>query len=270
MILFKPKNMKKKQTIILSLILILISGHSQSQNIYGYWTLTQGFYQKNKIENLSATMEILNKDGNDTINYVVEFDNGVQNGYAAARYVLEEGTFKSNLTGENLAINGVSMVSTYKDGVWAKAYATSLNISYNNFINWGGTIIGYYDPYYSIKGDSLIISSTNGNAVFKYVRKTTSSRDLQITENIELKNYPNPFRELTNIEFNLTKKSKVKLNIYDINGNLMISLENSILNIGTHKYTFVPTPIYYSNGTFICVLDVDDKKYSKTLLYQNN
>ena len=48
-------------------------------------------------------------------------------------------------------------------------------------------------------------------------------------------NYPNPFNQSTEIEFTLPQTSKIKLDKFNINGQLIRNLINSTLNTGTHK-----------------------------------
>jgi hypothetical protein len=58
-------------------------------------------------------------------------------------------------------------------------------------------------------------------------------------ENIQLsQNYPNPFSTLTNIEFNISTESKVEINIYNINGQLVRNLLNKNLPSGQHNISW--------------------------------
>lgn len=57
-------------------------------------------------------------------------------------------------------------------------------------------------------------------------------------EKIQLSNYPNPFNSTTQIKFNLETSANVKINIYDVNGNLVITLGNGYYNSGTHEVTW--------------------------------
>ena len=47
-------------------------------------------------------------------------------------------------------------------------------------------------------------------------------------------NYPNPFNPETNIQFTLPQPSNVKIDVYNITGQLITSLTNNEFNIGTH------------------------------------
>jgi len=69
-----------------------------------------------------------------------------------------------------------------------------------------------------------------------------------------LQNYPNPFNPLTTIEFSLPKKSHTSLEIFNIEGKKVETLESQVLSVGRHKYawnasfsdnTKAPTGIYF-------------------------
>jgi len=64
---------------------------------------------------------------------------------------------------------------------------------------------------------------------------------------------PNPFADQTQIEFTLPKASDVTLEIYNLHGQRVQSLENAMLDAGTHRYQWkgqssqgesLPTGIY--------------------------
>lgn len=48
-------------------------------------------------------------------------------------------------------------------------------------------------------------------------------------------NYPNPFNPTTTIRYSLPKAGDVEVNIYDIQGRLIRSLENAYQQVGTHS-----------------------------------
>ena len=78
-------------------------------------------------------------------------------------------------------------------------------------------------------------------------------------------NYPNPFNPTTTISFDLAKAGKVKLNVYNIKGQLVRSLVNEDLYAGNHKVIWngtdsrnrrVASGIYYYR--------LETKDFSKT------
>ena len=67
--------------------------------------------------------------------------------------------------------------------------------------------------------------------------------------------YPNPFNPLTYINFNLFKFSYIELNIIDMNGNLVKSLENSYISQGSHSYSWDASNM--SSGNYLIELKVN-------------
>jgi flagellar hook assembly protein FlgD len=54
-------------------------------------------------------------------------------------------------------------------------------------------------------------------------------------------NYPNPFNPETTIQFDIAKESAVKLQIYNIRGQLVKTLVNTRLNAGKHSIVWNAT-----------------------------
>lgn len=77
------------------------------------------------------------------------------------------------------------------------------------------------------------------------VRKLTFSGVVGIEEGKKLatiiktftlmQNYPNPFNPSTTIEYQIPKAGDVEVNIYDISGQLVKTLEKSFQNAGSYK-----------------------------------
>jgi hypothetical protein len=69
-------------------------------------------------------------------------------------------------------------------------------------------------------------------------------------------NFPNPFNQATKIAFDLNKKSKVILAIYTINGNIIKTIENRVLEPGSYQYVWKPD--YNSSGLYFFKLRVNN------------
>jgi len=80
---------------------------------------------------------------------------------------------------------------------------------------------------YEVTGDCGTITEISENE--------NDSFDNDITG---LKNYPNPFVYSTKVEFNLSEKQDIKLEIYNIQGNLVKVLYQGLLTEGDHSYTW--------------------------------
>jgi len=73
-----------------------------------------------------------------------------------------------------------------------------------------------------------------------------------------MQNYPNPFNPNTKIRFELAKSSKVKLEIFDINGRMIKQLLNKQLDNGRHEIEWIPgTNI--SSGIYFYNIQVNEK-----------
>ena len=64
-----------------------------------------------------------------------------------------------------------------------------------------------------------------------------------------MQNYPNPFNPTTNISFNIPEESNVKLNVYNMLGQIVTNIFTGRLRAGIHSFEFngssVPSGIYF-------------------------
>jgi hypothetical protein len=76
-------------------------------------------------------------------------------------------------------------------------------------------------------------------------------------------NYPNPFNPSTKIKFSLTEESEVILRVYDVNGELVTTLQNGWLPAGEYEREFSPKTIGtlkdIASGVYFYNLLVRDK-----------
>lgn len=83
---------------------------------------------------------------------------------------------------------------------------------------------------------------------------------------ISLKVSPNPFKESTNIQFNLAEATSVNLQLYDVNGRLLkILIQNSYYEIGSHQLTFTNTN-YVPNVYFLVLRTEQTQMVHKLML----
>jgi len=64
---------------------------------------------------------------------------------------------------------------------------------------------------------------------------TTGVRNPSDDNSLELKNYPNPFVDLTTIQFSLNERSNVEMSLYNLLGTQMAVITNSIYDSGIHE-----------------------------------
>lgn len=119
----------------------------------------------------------------------------------------------------------------------------------------------------AVFGDNVISvwndSRFDFNDVFCNVRSFTNPDSTvginqissEVPEGYKLyQNYPNPFNPSTNIRFDLSKTTDVKLSVYDITGREISVLVNEKLNVGSYEYLFNSTGL--SSGVYIYKLSI--------------
>ena len=90
---------------------------------------------------------------------------------------------------------------------------------------------------------------------------TTSVGDLK-QNNSQLDNHPNPFSTQTNITFELTAKSKVVLEIYSINGQIIRQMVDGELPVGKHSVSWNArneANLLVDPGVYICKMLVGNQ-----------
>lgn len=103
---------------------------------------------------------------------------------------------------------------------------------------------------------------------------TTSPDDLSSSEDPNVapaalalaQNYPNPFNPVTNIKFNVPSSTPVILKVYNVKGELVKTLENSVLSQGSYTREWKGmdnqgSPV--SSGIYFYKLSVDSKTLTK-------
>jgi hypothetical protein len=70
-------------------------------------------------------------------------------------------------------------------------------------------------------------------------------------------NYPNPFYDMTNINYTLSEESMVNLSVYDIYGTKIAELENGSKSAGNYNVIFDGNLL--SSGTYFYRLEVNGK-----------
>lgn len=93
----------------------------------------------------------------------------------------------------------------------------------------------------SVTGDTLFVSDFNARSLrmITGVRASVQNISSVVPEKFNLKqNYPNPFNPSTTIEFDITKKSAVLLEVFDSLGKIITTLVNGELNTGSYRTEF--------------------------------
>ncbi|MEA1972972.1 MAG: FlgD immunoglobulin-like domain containing protein, partial [Candidatus Cloacimonadota bacterium] len=119
--------------------------------------------------------------------------------------------------------------------------------------------------------ESATLFFSDNDIDFVEVEITSSAIDGNVSSSIinNFINYPNPFNPETNISFNLTKSSNVKLSIYNIKGELVKNLLNQNMDLGNHniKWNGIDNKNnQVSSGMYFIELDADNYKLDKKIL----
>lgn len=68
--------------------------------------------------------------------------------------------------------------------------------------------------------------------------------------------YPNPFNITTNFQYKLSTPSKVKISVYNILGELILSLFNEYQNVGVHNFIWNADKL--NSGIYFCTISTKD------------
>ncbi|MFC1608040.1 T9SS type A sorting domain-containing protein, partial [Candidatus Latescibacterota bacterium] len=75
-----------------------------------------------------------------------------------------------------------------------------------------------------------------------------------------LRNYPNPFNPSTVISFELPSSSHVRLNVYNLSGQLVDTLMDEAVNAGLHEVVWESEGV--ASGVYQCVVESGSLRYS--------
>ncbi len=108
---------------------------------------------------------------------------------------------------------------------------------------------------------TTFLATAVGNTNYKSVNAIAFSGTYVEQEKIPFtyeleQNYPNPFNPKTNIRFNISEKSDVKINIYDVRGRKIKVLVNGTYSPGSYLIEFNSSDI--SSGVYFYTLETRD------------
>lgn len=109
-----------------------------------------------------------------------------------------------------------------------------------------------------------LIKGCDSNVFNKQGRTTYLEESIPQTM---LRNSPNPFSDLTLIEYTLTQTEQLSMIVYDANGREITRLlDNQTVFEGTHQIEFRANDL--PNGVYYCILTFNDKQESVKLVIQ--
>ncbi|HAQ62785.1 TPA: hypothetical protein DCR49_12485 [Candidatus Delongbacteria bacterium] len=77
-------------------------------------------------------------------------------------------------------------------------------------------------------------------------------------------NYPNPFNPVTQIKFDLAKSAKVRLSVYNVNGQVVAELASGVMNAGNHAVDFDGSKL--NSGVYYYTLEADGIALTKKMV----
>tara|TARA_S200000501_G_scaffold73009_1_gene64966 strand:+ start:31715 stop:34402 length:2688 start_codon:yes stop_codon:yes gene_type:complete len=165
------------------------------------------------------------------------------------------------------------VIAATEVGIWVSNDVSS------NSINWtpstaGGLANVRVDMLKVRESDNLVAAATHGRGLFttnlsSQLKFKTESSDLP-NRIVLSQNAPNPFNNSTNISYFLPKKSKVKLEIFDVKGARIRKLVDGPVREGQHSITWNlkdDNQKEVSAGTYIYKIISGDFTESKTMSY---
>ena len=127
----------------------------------------------------------------------------------------------------------------------------------------------YFDMYSNETGAHLAWANTfNGEQDVYYGHITpqfTGTNELKNKTSISLsQNFPNPFKDQTNIRYYLSEQSFVSLNVFDMTGRKVAILINEIQNAGNYQTTFSATRL--ESGVYYYQIQAGDDIVTRKLM----
>tara|TARA_B100001250_G_scaffold340141_1_gene307717 strand:- start:4051 stop:5343 length:1293 start_codon:yes stop_codon:yes gene_type:complete len=196
---------------------------------------------------------------------VINYDAGLTSDYGSDIILFQNKVYRV-FNGGLVPINeDLTMNISEKIGNYSNLYSAS---SYGDYLYFG--LSDYVAP------DTIMVLNSNGEVIiehqvsalpgsFAFDDQTLNSLgNSQLAKKIEvIKNYPNPFNPITNINFELNKFGFTNLYIVNIKGQIIESLIKSNLMEGSHNIkwngSLVPSGIYFA------VLENDQNKTVKKM-----
>jgi len=106
-------------------------------------------------------------------------------------------------------------------------------------LRWSEAITGIGTGGPAVGRDGTMVICAKYEEVRAYVGQGAATvRPDVVMPDFTLKNYPNPFNPSTTIEFTLTRPQDVRLEVYNIKGQLVRVLANGQRSAGTHTVSF--------------------------------
>jgi hypothetical protein len=173
------------------------------------------------------------------------------------------------IVGDKLYFEEYEIVNQDKDPnmVWCfKSGALSIRKNSDNILKLTGITESFMsDSYLPCTGGTTDLSKVDNSNNFKIEEATAPATAPEAANDMNV--FPNPFIEATRINYMLAANSTVTLEVYDLSGRKVSTLENNTAkNAGTYSVDFSAKNAGLSAGVFIAKLTVNGKVYSSEMV----
>jgi hypothetical protein len=136
-------------------------------------------------------------------------------------------TYELNAVIKDAATNKIIQTTTTTDYEFdGLNYTASIPVIQGTKINWSVQAITVQDNRmfysYPLRGKEYVVPNCEASSIADNTTKENSLSVVSEEKNL-VKIYPNPFQSILNIEFNGTSALKKIINIYDVNGKLLLT-----------------------------------------------
>ena len=123
---------------------------------------------------------------------------------------------------------------------------------------------GSYDFELVITSNNTEYATYNSTSTITIDVRNTLSNENFMADIFSISSpYPNPFNPSTELNFDLEKNTHVKIDIYNLNGEVVETLEDSFLLSGSHSYKWEPTSL--ANGIYFINYLINNNIYTQKI-----
>jgi len=173
------------------------------------------------------------------------------------------------IVGDKLYFEEYEIVNQDKNPnmVWCfKSGALSIRKNSDNMLKLTGSTESFMaDTYLPCTGGMTDLSKVDNSNNFKIDETAASASGTEEVNNMNV--FPNPYVDATKINYTLAANSTVTLEVYDITGRKVATLENNTAkNAGTYSIDFSAKSAGLAAGVLIAKLTVNGKVYSSEMV----
>jgi protocatechuate 3,4-dioxygenase beta subunit len=169
----------------------------------------------------------------------IHFEVRVSSSYKATSQLAFDETAKDALYLDHASIytKGPDPLNVNQDGVFADGYQYQLATLTPN------TTTGGYDSYLEV--------TVQGAGAGVGMQERINKAHFELGQN-----FPNPYIDATTVPFTLKKQSDVSLELWDVNGKKLASVDRKALTIGDHELVIEPKALGLATGSYVYQLEV--------------